>query len=104
MQKISIYIPTDSPRGRKWANHFQEQMSILFGGATTTFSRTSWLDKNNQLSTEPIDVVYSYADPGHPAYNLDVNYLTAECRRMKKALNQEAVLMTIEPSAEVFFI
>lgn len=64
--KISVYIPGTVNRdaaadNTEYVKTAAAGLSRLFGGATATAARGSWIDDDGNMITENITIVYAYA-------------------------------------------
>jgi len=74
-------------------------MGELFGGASSYAGTGSWVAENGTLVVEPNDFVYSFTTtPWARDFALPL------ARRIAQQLDQEAVMVSIEPAVSIDFV
>ena len=103
--KFAVYVPStinvnESVDNSKYLNYVLKELSILFGGATSTPARGAWVTESGETVIEKIDIVYSYCTSEQA--NSHFNKVIEICEYLKKELSQEAI--TLEYNGQVKFI
>lgn len=101
---VKIYVPStynvDQPiDNTPYVNKSLEEFSKMFGGATATDGTGSWLSDDEQLVTENVTIVYSFAE------DLDkkkINRVVAYAKSLKEEMKQSSV--SLEVNGKMYFI
>jgi hypothetical protein len=101
---VKIYVPStynvDQPiDNTPYVNKSLEEFSKMFGGATAIDGTGSWLSDDDQLITENVTIVYSFAE------DLDknkINRVVAYAKSLKDEMKQSSV--SLEVNGKMYFI
>jgi hypothetical protein len=101
---VKIYVPStynvDQPiDNTPYVNKSLEEFSKMFGGATAIDGTGSWLSDDDQLITENVTIVYSFAE------DLDkkkINRVVAYAKSLKEEMKQSSV--SLEVNGKMYFI
>jgi hypothetical protein len=101
---VKIYVPStynvDQPiDNTPYVNKSLEEFSKMFGGATAIDGTGSWLSDDDQLVTENVTIVYSFAE------DLDkkrINRVVAYAKSLKEEMKQSSV--SLEVNGKMYFI
>lgn len=101
---VKIYVPStynvDQPiDNTPYVNKSLEEFSKMFGGATAIDGTGSWLSDDDQLVTENVTIVYSFAE------DLDknkINRVVAYAKSLKDEMKQSSV--SLEVNGKMYFI
>lgn len=101
---VKIYVPStynvDQPiDNTPYVNKSLEEFSRMFGGATAIDGTGSWLSDDDQLVTENVTIVYSFAE------DLDkkrINRVVAYAKSLKEEMKQSSV--SLEVNGKMYFI
>lgn len=102
--RVALYIPgttqvkreMDVAEHDRWVRAAMRTLSELFGGATAMPAIGAWLAADGELVTEGVTIVYAFAR------ELDTAPVFEFARRIKAALEQEAVAVEIDGT--LFFV
>ena len=112
MFKASIYLPSESNgevinTDKRWqeSRYTMRRLSEEFGGCTSIEAYGWWANPEGELIGEHVTIIYSLVD----ANEVEVRKSTASVLRelaehVKAVLNQQSVLISIEPVTSVEFI
>ena len=101
---VKIYVPStyhvDEPiDNTPYVNKTLGKFSKIFGGATAIEGTGSWLSDDDQLVTEKVTIVYSFAE------DLDahqINQVVAYAKALKEEMKQSSV--SLEVNGKMYFI
>ena len=102
MQKLSIYIPMELPQAVDYVRLTLIGLSDITGGASSTLVNGAWMSQFHVLIQEPVTVVYTLATEKQA--ETAKLWLQKVAREIRTALNQEAVLITVEDVKEAIFV
>lgn len=105
---IKVYIASKDKNGdlidnkvrATTINNTIKTFSTLFGGATSYNALGSWVNSDNKLMVEPVEIIESYFDSKD--INAKLSTALKHIHEVKKELNQEAV--SIEYNNKLYFI
>lgn len=102
MQKYSLYIPSSLEKSSYFVEQVQNSLTRLVGGTSTFDIVGTWQNAYRVVVTEPITVVTTLAHSWQSEQVRDLLKTWAET--IKRELDQESVLLTVESVPEVHFI
>ena len=107
-KQIAIYIPSTNGNRQidstRYVNRALKLFSNLFGGSTEYRprdipARGAWIDQNDSLISEDINIVESYTDKRTLAQNIEtVRQWTIE---LKAELHQESIALKVNNKLEL---
>jgi len=100
MKSVSIYVPMGLEKSEEWLLRTQRVMVRVFGGATTTLATGQWLNAYNVIVHDTIAVVKSY-EMKEGVFKEYGMHLTAHCDDVKRHLEQDCVLMTVDEGSAI---
>lgn len=103
--KVAVYVPSTTNVSKECDNSKQtlqviRELSVLFGGATSTPAVGGWVCENGEVVTEHVNIVYSFCTSEQLREHFDA--VLQICERIKLEMSQEAV--TLEVNGQVKFI
>lgn len=89
--RLEIYVPYGGPLAET-----ERRMCAVFGGVTTIDGYGSWMNAKQEVVSEPVHIVYSFAD--ERKWLPHVVHQTGKdiAGLVKVALDEETVLYTID--------
>ena len=100
--RVSVYIPSSLPTSASTIDSILAGMATLAGGATRQDVTGAWVMPDATLCTEPITIVSSISEGA--TFALLRSYAIGQAEALRVAMNQDAVLVTVDAVPEFILI